>query len=142
MGWLGKTAASVALAVCGILLQSVAHGQQQACDNRFCFGIDWTKPSLRDIINLDAELYQEEGGTPVHYAARNCASNSVLIAMSEQDANFNQIDAATGLTPLQTAVIICQSETVKALLDLGADPNVNYDNNENTLHTAISQETT
>ena len=111
------------------------------CYWKKCFDIEWRTPDLSKVRDLSPNLISEQNRWPIHYAALNCSPRAVFNILGLKGALVNLRDPNTNLTPLQTALVLCNRGTVAALLDLGADVNEEYvKGGGTTLHFAIAKE--
>src|SRR5215208_2141307 len=86
------------------------------------------------------ELIGKQGGlTALHFAARQGALQTVTV-LAAGGANINQVSPADGTSPLLIATINGHFDTAKALLDLGADPNLMSDAGMSPLYAALNVE--
>ncbi len=84
--------------------------------------------SRSDLVldsGADITARDEEGGTPLHLAARRASAETVN-ALIDRGADPN-VGSEGGWTPLQQAARWGSAETVNALIDRGVDPNVGSD---------------
>jgi ankyrin repeat protein len=72
---------------------------------------------------LIASACYRQPGLPLTQAARNGDTRSIH-ALAKQGADVNAADGVNSWTPLEHAIHKHQVESVKALLDAGADPNL------------------
>ena len=79
------------------------------------------------LLDAGADANFRGSGWPaLRYAAFNGRTNAVLLLLSRGVSPDTKVDNA-GNTALMTASALGQLETVKALLDYGADPNLRND---------------
>ena len=92
-------------------------------------------------VKMNSERVTAHGYTPLHTAARNGVSLDVMRALIAEGADVNAV-TDFGLTPLMIAVINRNNESVRALINAGADPNARIltgkfdDDNSTALHMA------
>ena len=87
-----------------------------------------TDPNIRDIDNK----------TPVHYAAKAWKpNNKILLLLLDAGGEVNVRDKDWGWTPLMYALHANNISIFELLLKAGADPNIQSNNGNTSLHWAI-----
>jgi hypothetical protein len=90
----------------------LAHARLNGCFDERTIGTD-TKP-LRDYPF-------GKGETVLHWAARGCPT--AITSLCQAGANINAVSSC-GETPLHWAILAYQAESIKELLELGANPDL------------------
>ena len=84
----------------------------------------------------DPNVRDNDGGTPLHWAARNNENPAVIEALLAAGADPNVRDNYSGNTPLSLAASNRNPAAIGALLSAGAEPNIRGNRGETPLHRA------
>ena len=88
-----------------------------------CLELSFPKRLLLWQEKADVNARDDDGMTPLHYAAKYSQSNAVIRKLVAAGADVNARDD-DGMTPLHYAARLCKPDQfIKALLDAGADIN-------------------
>ena len=86
----------------------------------------------------DPTVRDEDGTTPLHWAAENTSNPAVIVALlnAGADPNARDEDGTTPLVSAILAILTANPAVIVALLDAGADPNARTDDGWTPLHWA------
>ena len=84
----------------------------------------------------NVNIVKPNGNTILHVAVKNNCSNAALQAIILHGANINSVNNNSE-TALILACYVAQAESVKVLLEMGADPNISDSRDYTSLHAAI-----
>jgi ankyrin repeat protein len=88
------------------------------------------------LSQLDKDAIQKQGPEAMRIAAR-AGNTEIIKALDENKVSVNAVDPDGLATPLIYAVAEGKTETVKWLIENGADPNFHQSNGETALHIAV-----
>lgn len=109
-----------------VLNYAISFNNEDICKMLIDAGAD---PNSRDIDNK----------TPVHYAAKGWKpNNKILLLLLDAGGEVNVRDRDWGWTPLMYALHQNNINIFEILLKAGADPNIQSNNGNTSLHWAIS----
>ena len=91
------------------------------------------------MAGVDITAVDVDGSAPIHYAADGNHSN-IVMALVDRGCDMNMVDSEYSRTPLMSAARQGGVETVKVLLNKGADPDILDVNGETALSRAIKAE--
>ena len=99
-----------------------------------------SEQNTRRLIQSGADVQRRtySGETPLHFAAKTCQSNIVgyLLELYQGDLGLVNAQSLAGRTALHEAARSGRQESVKLLLDAGADPTVRDARGRGALHAA------
>lgn len=115
-------------------------------EQRFEYGLSLTMwaaihnkyESLKTLIEVGADInvYDSEGVTPLMYAVSYNALESIKVLLHDKNIDINASDA-NGQTALMTAAHCGYTDSVKLLIDAGANVNASSLLGETALHQSI-----